>query len=42
MSCEQRIRESRIDRTLTRSSLKNPNEHITAPEDAMQNDLVLE
>ena len=42
MSCEQGIRESRIDRSLTRPSLQNPNEHITAPEDAMQNDLVPE
>ena len=39
MSCEQCIRESRIDRSLTRPPLQNPNEHITAPEDAMQNDL---
>ena len=42
MSCEQCIKELRIDRTLTRSSLQNPNEHITAPEDAMQIDLVPE
>ena len=42
MSCERCIRESRIDRSLTRSSLQNPNEHITAPEDAMQSDLVPE
>ena len=42
MSCEQCIRESRIDRSLTRPPLQNPNEHITAPEDAMQIDLVLE
>ena len=40
MSCEQCIRESRIDRSLTRPPLQNPNEHITAPEDAMQIDLV--
>ena len=40
MSCEQCIRESRIDRSLTRSPLQNPNEHITEPEDAMQIDLV--
>ena len=39
MSCEQCIRESRIDRSLTRPPLQNPNEHITAPEDAMQIDL---
>ena len=42
MSCEQCIRESRIHRSLTRLPLKNPNEHITAPEDAMQIDLVPE
>ena len=40
MSCEQCIRESRIDRSLTRFPLQNPNDHITAPEDAMQIDLV--
>ena len=40
MSCEQCIRESRIDRSSTRASLQNPNEHITAPEDAMQIGLV--
>ena len=42
MSCEQCIRESGIDRTLTRPQLQNPNEHITAPEDAIQIDLVSE
>ena len=42
MSCEQCIKESRIVRNLTRLPLQNPNEHITAPEDAMQIDLVLE
>ena len=42
MSCEQCNRESRIDRGLTRLPLQNPNEHITAPEDAMQIDLVSE
>ena len=42
MSCEQCIRESRIDRSPTRPPLQNPNEHITAPEDAMQIDLVPE
>ena len=41
ISCEQRIRESRIDRSLT-PPVQNPNEHINAPEDAMQNDLVPE
>ena len=41
-SCEQCNRESRIDRSFTRPPppLQNPNEHITAPEDAMQIDLV--
>ena len=42
MSCEQCIRGSRVNRSLTRPPLQNPNEHITAPEDAMQNDLVPE
>ena len=43
MSCEECITESRIDRSLNRPSpLQNPNEHITAPEDAMQIDLVPE
>ena len=42
MSCEQCTRESRIDRSLTRPPLRNPNEHIIAPEDAMQIDLVPE
>ena len=40
MSCEQCIRESRIDRSLTHPPLQNPNEHITTPEDAMQIDSV--
>ena len=40
ISCEQCIRESRIDPSLTRRPLQNPNEHITAPEDAIQIDLV--
>ena len=42
MSCEQCIKESRIHRSLTRPPLQNPNEHIIAPEDAMQIDLVPE
>ena len=42
MSCEQRIRESRIDRSLNDPPLQNPNEHFTAPGEAMQNDLVPE
>ena len=42
MSCEQCLRESRINPRLTRPPLQNPNEYITAPEDAMQIDLVPE
>ena len=42
VSCDQCIRESRIDRRLARPPLQNPNEHFTAPEDAMQIDLVPE
>ena len=42
MSCEQCIRESRVDDRLTRPALQNPCEHRTAPEDAMQIDLVPE
>ena len=42
MSSEQCIRESRIHRNLTRPPLQNSNEHITAPEDAIQIDLVPE
>ena len=42
MSCEQCIKESRINPSLTRPPLQNPNEHITAPEDAIQIDLVPE
>ena len=40
MSCEQCLREARINPQLTRPPLQNPNEYITAPEDAMQIDLV--
>ena len=40
ISCEQFVRESRIDRRLARLPQQNPNKHITAPEDAMQIDLV--
>ena len=39
MSCEQRIKESRTDSSLTRLPLQNPNEHITAPEYAIKTDL---
>ena len=42
MSCEQCIRESRIDHSFPRPPLGNPNEHITAPEVAMEIDLVPE
>ena len=42
MSCEQCNRESRIDRSLNRPLLQNPNEHIPAPEVAMQTDKVPE
>ena len=42
MSCEQFIRESLIDRNLTRPPLQNPNERNTAPENAMPIDLVPE
>ena len=42
MSCEQCIRESRIDRSLTHPPLQNPNEYITAPKEAMQIDFVPE
>ena len=40
MSCEQCISESRIDPSFARPPLQNPNEHLNAPEDAMQIDLV--
>ena len=39
-SCEQCLRESRINPRLNRPPLQNPNEYITAPEDAMLIDLV--
>ena len=42
MSCEQCIRETRIDRSFTRPPLQNPSAHITAPEDAMHIDSVPE
>ena len=42
MSCEQCIRESRVVDELTRPALQKPSEVITAPEDAMQIDLVPE
>ena len=42
MSSEQLIRESLVDNRLTQPALQNPSEHITAPEDAMQTDLVPE
>ena len=39
-SCEQCLGESRSNSRLTRTPLQNPNEYLTAPEDAMQIDLV--
>ena len=42
ISCEQCIKESQIIRRFTLPPLQNPNEYITAPEDAMQDKLVLE
>ena len=42
MSCEQCLRESRINPRLTRPPLQFPNEHITLPKDSMQIDLVPE
>ena len=42
MSCEQGIKKIRIDRSLTRPPLQNPNEDIPAPEEAMQMGLVPE
>ena len=40
LSCEQCLGESRINPLLNHPPLQNPNEYITAPEDAMQIDLV--
>ena len=40
MSCEQCLREFRINPRFSRSPLQNPNEYITAPEDAVQINLV--
>ena len=40
MSREQCLREPRINPQLTHPPMQNPNEYITAPEDAMQIDLV--
>ena len=40
LSCEKFIRESRTDHSFACAPLKNPNEHNTAPEDALQPDLV--
>ena len=42
MSFEQCIKESGSDRSLTRLPLQNTNEHITAPKNAMEIDLVPE
>ena len=35
MSCEQCIRESQFNRNFTRFPLQKPDDHITAPEDAI-------
>ena len=40
MSCEQCLKELRINPRITCPPLKNPIEYISAPEDAMQSDLV--
>ena len=40
MLCERCLRETQINPQLTRSPLQNPNEYITAPDDAMQFDFV--
>ena len=40
MSCEQCLNGTRINPKPARPPLQNPNEYITAPEDAMQIDLV--
>ena len=42
MSREKCIRESRVDDRFARPALQNPNKHMTAPEDAMQINLVPE
>ena len=39
ISCEQCIKESRIDDKLTRPSLQNPSDYIKASKDAIQIDL---
>ena len=40
LSCEQCLREARINPRLTRPPLQNLNVYITAPENAIQIDLV--
>ena len=40
MSCEQCIRESRLNDSLTKTPLQNLSDHITAPKNAMQIDSV--
>ena len=42
MSCEQFLRESRVDDRLTQPALQNPREHITATEEAIHFDLLPE
>ena len=39
-SCHKCIREKRVDNSLIRPPLQNPNEFITGPEDALQIDIV--
>ena len=39
-SCQKCIREKRIDNSLIRPPLQNPNDFITGPEDALQIDIV--
>ena len=41
-SCEQCVRESRVDHEPTRPALQIASEHVTAPEDAMEIDLLPE
>ena len=40
MSCEQSIKEPRIDNSLNRPPLQNTSEHITGPNDNIKIDLV--
>ena len=40
LSCDQCLEEAWINRRLTHPPLQNPNEYITAPDDAMKNNLM--